>query len=697
MDVGDIGGTWEAWPPRGPVWEPVPWPPAPWPPQQPPQPVPPADAHPGGPQIDPNGGYPFTVFAAGSVNFGLLVTYRQCWEPVEYQVGRLVGTRTLAPKESITLTTRRVVKTSHNRKQVESAQQSRKEEASDTERDEAEIVSRAQTKTNFALTTQGSFDLGPLGEGTSTTSFGRESDSSSQETKKAFREAVRKSAQEFRDERKLELEDSSSEETETTEKHEISNPNSELAMTYIFYELQRRYRVSERLHRAIPVALVAQRVPRPEEVNEAWVMRHDWIIRRFLPDDSYRSALAYISTRATGDRVVLDELRRHMESLRGIVESLKVDIGAVRSEAHAQLAALQGYVERKAAIEQNEDSEGIFESAWEWAAGADEESRDAIRVLEEAARERHERAAREEKDLRARLDRESTALQVATDAYTKAYADYSNQRLLVNRLIRHVQDYILHYMQGIWSYEHPDQQFLRHHTLTAPRLEALSRSYTLTQLADWPIGVVPQPGKKCYEVRFTTQLKDNVDSDDANATLAELLDLGRPLGYSGNYIIYPLKKSNALTDYMLTPYLDAMLGLRDPDGPGNWTLQEFSDYVQCLRKSLSPEDFQSIEPFLARQYQELLADPLRDGEEITVPTQSLYMQMIVDPGKALEEFQEAHRLVDVMKVKAELRSTELDNLRRAKLILGDQLEDPNIESVKNVYYRGDIPPHDGDE
>ena len=97
--------------------------------------------------------------------------------------------------------------------------------------------------------------------------------------------------------------------------------------------------------------------------------------------------------------------------------------------------------------------------------------------------------------------------------------------------------------------------------------------------------------------------------------------------------------------------------------------------MQCLRKSLTPEQFAEIEPQLTRHYQELLADPVRDGEEIIVPTQSLYMQMIVDTGKALEQFKEAHRLIDVMKVKAEVRSAELDNLRRAKLVLGDKLGD----------------------
>jgi hypothetical protein len=209
--------------------------------------------------------------------------------------------------------------------------------------------------------------------------------------------------------------------------------------------------------------------------------------------------------------------------------------------------------------------------------------------------------------------------------------------------------------------------------------------------------MVPLPGKTCYRVTFTTRMDENLEPEDKNATLAELVHLDRPVGFTGNLFVYPLKKSNALTDFMMTPYLDAEFGLRDPDGLGNWTLEEFSDFVQCLRESLSPEDFLRIEPELRRQYQQLLSDPLRDGEEIVVPTDSMYMQMIVDPGQALEDFKAAHRVFDVMKVKAEVRGTEINNLRKAKLVLGDQLEDPEVESVKNVFYRGDVPPHDGDE
>jgi hypothetical protein len=508
---------------------------------------------------------------------------------------------------------------------------------------------------------------------------------------------VRNSAQEYRDERQLKIEAGGTTESENVLKRDINNPNDGLTITYIFYELQRRYRVRERLHRVIPVILVGQYVPRPEEIDDSWVRRHDWIIKRFLPDDSHRAALTYLATRERGDRIILDELRVHMETLRSAVRDLKNELLTAREETAGRYVALEQLAGKRAELETAEDREGWFESAYEALKGSDDASKDALRILEESAREGYERALREERDLRARLEREVTALQVATDSYTKAFAEYTNQRTEVDRLIQLVRDYIIHFMQAIWSYEQPDQRFFRHHTLTAPRLEPLEKTYTLDALTEWPAGMVPLPGKTCYRVTFTTRMDENLEPEDKNATLAELVHLDRPVGFTGNLFVYPLKKSNALTDFMMTPYLDAEFGLRDPDGLGNWTLEEFSDFVQCLRESLSPEDFLRIEPELRRQYQQLLSDPLRDGEEIVVPTDSMYMQMIVDPGQALEDFKAAHRVFDVMKVKAEVRGTEINNLRKAKLVLGDQLEDPEVESVKNVFYRGDVPPHDGDE
>jgi hypothetical protein len=660
-------------------------------------PPPSEEPEPTTPEPEPNLGHPFTVFAPGTVNFGLLVTYQQRFEPQNYQVGRLIGTRTLGPKETYSFTTKQVLKKSFNRKQMEANQRIRREEAEDTSRDEAEVVRRSQSKSNFAMSTSGGYDLGPLGEGTVTTNFGQDNESSSAETKRSQRSAVRKAAQEVKNETKIELESVASSEIETIEKREISNFNDELAMTCVFYELQRRFKVSENLHRVTPVALVAQKVPAVVDINEAWILKFDWIIRRFLPDDSFEPALTYLVTSAAGDRVIMQDLKAHMESLRTTVSQLGQQLSSALATANQEYRLLQDYVSSRASATAADKADGFFQKLWGAAISDDEKAHiEKIRILEEAAKERYEKASAHERDLRARMDRELSALQIATDAYTKALATEQNRQVEINRLIEHLRQNILLYMHGIWSYEHPDQRFFRHHTLTAPRLRPLTRTYALEPIADWPVGLTPEPEKTAYKVTFKTSVDPNVANESERATLAELLDLHSWIGMFGNYFIYPLKESNALTEFMMMPYLDSALGLRDPDTVGNWTLEEFTEYVRCLKKTLTPIDYARIEETLRAQYQELLTSPHRNGEEITIPSNGVYMQLLVDPGKALEEYKEAHRLMDVLKVREDVRTAAIDNVRRAKMVLANQLEDPNVESVKNVYYRGPAP-HDGDE
>ena len=99
--------------------------------------------------------YPFRYFAATptarSVNFGLMVTYRQQWTPISYQVGELVSTIPLAPKEVRKFSKRTVVKTKRAQQEIESNLTSRRGESEERSRAEAEIVARATAKTSFSL------------------------------------------------------------------------------------------------------------------------------------------------------------------------------------------------------------------------------------------------------------------------------------------------------------------------------------------------------------------------------------------------------------------------------------------------------------------------------------------------------------------------------------------------------------------
>ena len=182
--------------------------------------------------------YAFDVFAKDTINFGVMLTYRQTWEPEQYQVGELVKTIPLAPKEMRRYTKRAVTKKTRATKELEDNLQNRKTDSSDTVRVDEEIVQKAQEKTHFNLNAKETFG----GDGFSveaTQGGGGDSSKESSRTKKDMRESVLKSAQEYRQQHRMEIDTSESLETEDTTFHEIQNPNDELAVTYLFNELQR--------------------------------------------------------------------------------------------------------------------------------------------------------------------------------------------------------------------------------------------------------------------------------------------------------------------------------------------------------------------------------------------------------------------------------------------------------------------------
>ncbi len=254
--------------------------------------------------------YSFDVFAAycdeRSVNFGLMVTYRQRWEPVAYQAGQLVKTVTLAPREERAFATKRLTKTSTATVRGRQTEAQRHFESTETTRDVADIVEAAKSSLGFQYEGKTSGSLPGIGSVDSTWTVSRNSEQSSQETRQAFREAVRKAAQDSKETQKLEVTTTESTESSFEESGKLVNPNDEIPVTYLFYELQRRYRVSERIHKFTPVILVAQEVPAPNEITRAWFLQYDWILAKNLLDESFRPALQYLAMEAAGAETKLD-------------------------------------------------------------------------------------------------------------------------------------------------------------------------------------------------------------------------------------------------------------------------------------------------------------------------------------------------------------------------------------------------------
>jgi hypothetical protein len=193
------------------------------------------------------------------------------------------------------------------------------------------------------------------------------------------------------------------------------------------------------------------------------------------------------------------------------------------------------------------------------------------------------------------------------------------------------------------------------------------------------------PHDVVLEVTANYSFDTEMTPESDKVTLAEIADLDRPLGFKGNYIIFPMKKSNALTDYMMIPYIDTVLGLHDPDQEGSWTPTTFAEYARDLyqrrERTLSEDEQTELKQRLRRQYQRIAANAQAAGDRITVPTASLFIEALPGTHPLLEDFKLAHRIIDVKKTQAETRKIEMENLRFAARIFADKFEDPDVEKT----------------
>lgn len=619
--------------------------------------------------------YRFNVYAAGrtgrSINFGVIVTYRQKWTPVSYQVGELLRTVPLAPKEARRYSRRLTRKLSRSEQEVRNSLQSMRTESSVTTRVETEIIKKAMSKTNFELSAQGGFNVG-VANASGATRLGQDSELQSHETKREFREAVFKATAEYKAEHKVEVNLSNVTEFTDEESGELINPNDELAVTYLFYELQRRYRVEEQLAKVSPVVLVAQEFPKPNQIDEDWIVAHDWILRRVILDDSFIPAMNYLASKVVGDEHALSELYLNLQQQRRMLEELTTQLVTLRSQVNRRYEALQRSIARRADAIQADEGEGFLEEIGEAFLGSGDLSPEAMRIREDAAKDAYERLAKEEKDMSARLERETTAIAELTQQYTTQLSDHLNRRAQISRLRVHIKANIFYYMQAIWSHEPPDQRYFRLRDVRVPRLQG-QKTYDI--VVDEDAMPLPPTWTRPHK------LEAHVDIDMRNLqfdALGDIADLDSLLGFKGNYMIFPLKQENALTDFMMTPYYDPFTGLRDPDTLANWTLHEFAEYVCCLREHSTKDRFDSYLPGLIETYRRLRERAADDGE-LVVPTGSLFIEALPGAHPILEDFKLAHRGVDVKRAQAEVRGVEMENLRMAARLLADEREDPRID------------------
>ena len=633
----------------------------------------------------------FDLFVPDSYNYGLMTTIRQRWQPLEYQAGDLVASLPLAPGESREVETRQVLKTSRAQKEIEHSLSSRSGESTTTGRAQAEIVRKAVTGTNFSMTAEGSVsvDYGLIGASLSGGhSFGANQSSDSAQTKQDLRESVARAAQEYRDERTLEVSTSSESTTERVERRMISNPNTELTVTYLLYELQRRFEVAGRLQAARPVVMVAFEVPAPHEITEAWLLANEWVLRRVILDDGLLPALDHLTDGFAGEELGVEILRVQWDAQMRAVDVMRgnAELSAgVRDIARVALQVASLTVAGRDGLIKNL-GEALFPS------GA--EAEDVVSAQQEAAQRGLEWAMDDLVNQRQRMEATVTALERATADYVAALERRTDRRVAIDQLRIHVKDNILHYMQAIWAHEPPDQRYFRLYDLkvqwperdvsavtVGPRTRAAERAQGTAGSRTVPPGArfaempdVLAPGQLAY----TVGVQFPAPRIGPTRPLHEVADLDELLGFRGNYAVFPLREANAITDYMAQDFLDSYFGVADPDPFGEMpTASQALSLAQCAwnREGTTDEDRAEITRWLL----DVLAAQSRVAQEVVVPTGQLFMEALPGSHPLLEDFKLAHRAADVERAVADLRSAQVETLRRAARLAAGDLTDPDVE------------------
>ncbi|MEW7292164.1 hypothetical protein [Aquimarina sp. 2304DJ70-9] len=659
-------------------------------------------------------GYSFPIYAPGHVNYGLMTTYRQTWTPLQWQVGELVKTIPLTAGE-----TRK-----YKKKVRQLKKQSRKEVESNSslsslhdqfQRDaKEEIIDRAFNITSFEANAN-------VGDGTNNANaaFRNSSENESKDTKNNIRGATLKATEEFKQEHKIEINEEESYETDFTDEGTIKNPNDEITVTYLFYELERAYEIKEHLHSIESVILIPNVVPAKQQITWEWIKKNHWILKRVVLDIDFIKPIEWAMLGEDEINHTQNELEKKLVALMKLVSKIESKLENLGDDTTKAQAAADLASDTITSLLKSQHEETLLDLGIELLYG-DKEAQEIEdqEYLKETALDKlnkiQERIVREE----GKLGQARNTLDRATDNYNRAYAEAKRKINKVENFITHIQDNILYYMQKIWSYEYSEQRFMRLFPQEVPFIE------------------YPEDDKDIYirQVR-PTSLSDIIKEGSTvevilpepglpvNKKLHEVADLDNLLGFKGNYMIFPLKIQSYMTAYMAQSYLSGVLKSfedKEPqslpdfnnliteavgfeyESPSNqaFNLQDPDRYSESVRdlefetseayknnKESSNGDIkkrEQLEDYLKRMQCHNTSEP----ETIVVPTGSLYIEALPGKKSILEPFKEKHRKLDVKDKKLDLKLKKLETERREKLLEEPNLMDPDIDKRIEIFSNG---------
>lgn len=675
-------------------------------------------------------GYDFRPYSSKSIAFGIKLNYKQNWCPLGIQSGETVRTIPLGPKQVERISTRTTssIRKVTNKETFTSIESD--SESTNSSKLSNDIVHQSDSKVSASLDTKVTIpiDAIPLGIDSK---VGTDLSSSTRESKSQLNESMEKTSQKMKNDVKISVTNEFQSSSEYNRSSEISNPNDDIAITYVYSKLQQQFELVTFLNEVSNVVFVPEKLPSVQDIQKDWIRRYDWIIAKNLLDESFQSDLtAVLNDNLEGDTYETDLDVSHFKDVSKKAKDALPDFSAFVKGGAPGGAIMDIYQA------QNE----IYLRQL-----------DKVRAIKERG----------------------------------VIADRS-----FHRLKEHIEQNILHYMRAIWAAEDKDQRLLRYHERLVPTrwifvpnhspvMSAEDGSFSGNFVPDYsgkslrklssiidPSGPVGFSGNclifnlktdpavsslneglnavKSHFIHYLVAVSETnrdlktvkiihlsaVYAGFTNPTFALKFDAGnkewrimekelnvriRAIHYNERTLYF----EGVIITFDRVPDVDISFEIRvmptafleDPEQkylplfnelPADsqkdlfWTDELINDMVMILpglTTRLNDTSFENLDDDSKKNlytcYYEYLYKK-HNTRRLTVDTDNLMLDILVSDNVVLEDFKRIHRVVDVMKALEEETRMKLENERRKKRLEEDNLEDPEIENVHNVNIQNPI-------
>jgi len=250
-------------------------------------------------------------------------------------------------------------------------------------------------------------------------------------------------------------------------------------------------------------------------------------------------------------------------------------------------------------------------------------------------------------------------------------------RTRIDQLRIHLKENILYYMQAIWAHEPADQRYFRLYdqeviwpeTNGKPKINNANepeQEYKIIRVLGIQIRVkLPKP---------------SISDDTPKKSLHQVADLDKLLGFKGNYGIFPLRETNAVTDFMAQDFRDDYFGIKDPDGSDK--IPTNTEAYEIAKEMWNKAEDQEAKDKVIKWMQGVLENPVSD--EIVIPSGELFVEALPGAHPLLEDFKLQHRAIDLEQARQALTHDRIDTLRRVKRIMDGDLSDPDVDKIIQV-------------